>query len=72
MLLLRLYGKSLIIVLIKVTIEYCHILLAYFLSAHKILGLQEHFFPINVFGIHLHSQAGMVGKGIAIMRRDIL
>lgn len=39
MLLLRLYRKSLIIVLIKVTNEHCHIVLAYFLSAHKILRL---------------------------------
>lgn len=39
MLLLRLYRKLLIIVLIKVTNEYCRILPAYFLSAHKILGV---------------------------------
>lgn len=39
MLPLRLYRKQLIIVLIKVTNEYCHILLAYFLSTHEILEL---------------------------------
>lgn len=39
MLPLRLYRKQLINILIKVTNDYCHVLLAYFLSTHEILGL---------------------------------